>query len=266
MQSRQTEVNKKAWNTMAYQAWLHGLGSPEELAEKLRSDPHKPLRRWMKFIGNPRGKRIINLLGSHGGKAIPLAILGSDITVIDISEENKTYAMEVAKYAGVEISYINSDVLSIVDQEKLGEFDMVLMEFGVLHYFSDLNLLFGIVSSLLKDNGRFILTDFHPTAAKLLEETENGIVLSETANYFQTGFIEAPIAYTHFLPESERSLLRNVLLRKWTIGEIITNLCSNDFVIRAMEEEPNGADKRFPAFYTLISDKTNLMLMPLQPT
>ena len=51
-----------------------------------------------------KGKKIANLLGSCGNKAISLAILGAEVTAVDISEHNKKYTMEVAQEAGVNIS------------------------------------------------------------------------------------------------------------------------------------------------------------------
>ena len=72
------------------------------------------------------------------------------VNVVDISEENRLYAMQVAAATGVSIDYICSDVLNIPNEETLGEFDIVLMEFGVLHYFTDLNSIFTVVRRRLR--------------------------------------------------------------------------------------------------------------------
>jgi 2-polyprenyl-3-methyl-5-hydroxy-6-metoxy-1,4-benzoquinol methylase len=255
MQEKQTDANRLAWNTKAYDAWINHLGTPSEQAEKLISNPNFPLRRWLKFIGEPKGLRIVNLLGSTGGKAIPLAILGAEVTIVDISEENMRYALEVARATGVKVQYINADVLNIPNEGELRNFDIVLMEFGILHYFSDLNLIFSVVTKMLKPNGRFILTDFHPFAHKLLIDEGNGIVLKEKGNYFDTELREDNIAYTSFIPENERSSLHKVLLRKWTLGEILSALASHGMYLRILEEEPNPQHKNFPAFYTVVADK-----------
>jgi 2-polyprenyl-3-methyl-5-hydroxy-6-metoxy-1,4-benzoquinol methylase len=151
VQEELTIANKIAWETKAYQAWVQNYGTPEELAVKLKLEYKHHLRYWLKYIGDPSGKRIINLLGSHGRKAISLALLGGDVTVVDISEENRLYAMQVAAATGVNIGYICSDVLNIPNEETLGEFDIVLMEFGVLHYFTDLNSIFTVVRRRLAD-------------------------------------------------------------------------------------------------------------------
>ncbi|SFS76189.1 class I SAM-dependent methyltransferase [Paenibacillus sp. BC26] len=255
MQEKQSKVNRLAWNTKAYDAWMNHFGTPIEQAEKLKRDPKYPLRRWLKYMGELKGLRIINLLGSTGSKAIPLAILGAEVTIVDISEENKRYAQDVARAAGVKVNYINSDVLNISNEEELRNFDIVLMEFGILHYFSDLNQIFSVVARMLKPNGRFILTDFHPFAHKLLNDDGNGIVLKDNGDYFDTELREDDIAYTSFVPENERSSLHKVLLRKWTLGEILSAIANQGLYIRILEEEPNHLYKKFPAFYTVVADK-----------
>ncbi len=58
-----------------------------------------------------------NICGSCGKKAIPLALLGAEVTVFDISETNRKYAMETAKAAGVKIRY---DVCEIIINSIIG--------------------------------------------------------------------------------------------------------------------------------------------------
>lgn len=263
MQERLTAVNRKAWNTKAYEAWLAHFGTPEERAKDLKLNARHMLRRWLKYIGDPHGKRIINLLGSTGSKAIPLALLGADVTVVDISNENQRYALEVADHANVKLNYIVADVLNLPNEMRLRDYDIVLMEFGILHYFTDLNPIFELVNSLLKNAGRLILTDFHPVSSKLLEISNYTVALKEDADYFNSNLVEEKIAFTGFLPEDEREEQPNVLLRKWTLGEILSTLADKNLFLRRLEEEPHGMNGRFPAFYTIIADKLNVSLAAL---
>ncbi|GGD58636.1 class I SAM-dependent methyltransferase [Paenibacillus nasutitermitis] len=252
MQEELARVNKVAWETKAYQAWVHQYGTPVELAEELKLNHRHLLHYWLKYIGNPVGKRVLNLLGSHGRKAISLALMGAEVTVVDLSEENQLYAQQTAKAAGVELHYICSDVLNIPNEETLGQFDIVLMEFGILHYFTDLNGIFSVVHRRLKGNGRFILTDFHPFARAWMN-TNN--LKQPTGNYFDNTITEGEVAFAKLLPEEERSELGKVLVRSWTLGEIITAIGSLGLCIRTLEEIPGPTDSRFPEFYTLIADK-----------
>lgn len=197
MQEQLARANKVAWETKVYQAWQRQHGTPNELAKQLRTDPKHPLRYWLKYIGNPTGMRVLNLLGSHGKKAICFALLGADVTVMDISEENRLYAREVAAAAGVSLNYICSDVLNIPNEQELGEFDVVLMEFGILHYFTDLSSIFSVVSRRLGANGRLMLTDFHPFARTWLS-TRN--LPHASGIYFDDAIKEGEVAFAKLLP------------------------------------------------------------------
>ena len=262
MQEQLSRVNKTAWETKAYQAWVHEFGTPNQNAEELKQNHTHHLRYWLKYIGDPAGKRVLNLLGSHGRKAISLALMGADVTVVDISEENRAYATQVAEAAGVQLNYICSDALDIPDEDTLGHFDIVLMEFGILHYFTDLNAVFSVVNRRLDTNGRYLLTDFHPFA-KAWKVT--GLLKHPTGNYFDDGIHEGPVAFAHLLPEKERPGLHPTATRNWTIGDIIASVASQGLVIRTFEEIRNADDPTFPEFYTLVADKIDEQLTPLNP-
>lgn len=116
MQDRLSTANKIAWENKAYQAWVQAYGTPKELAIELKQNYMHHLRYWLKYVGDASGKRVINLLGSHGRKAISLALLGSEVTVVDISEENRKYSLDTAAAADVKINYICADALHIPNE------------------------------------------------------------------------------------------------------------------------------------------------------
>ncbi|MCJ8013571.1 class I SAM-dependent methyltransferase [Paenibacillus sp. KQZ6P-2] len=182
-----------------------------------------------------------------------------------MSSENRQYALEVANYAGVKLNYILADVLNIPDDLNLHEYDIVLMEFGILHYFANLNPIFELVHNLLKNNGRFILTDFHPFSSKLINDTNGTVSFKENANYFNSNFVEEDIAFADFLSEKDRKSLPKVLLKKWTIGEILSTLAEKNMFLRKFEEEPHHINNNIPAFYTIIADKVSMNSVPLIP-
>ena len=64
--------NKKAWSYNAYDFWVKELGRPEELAIEMISDPAYHLRRHIEYLGDVKGKKIVNPLGSCGKKSYPL--------------------------------------------------------------------------------------------------------------------------------------------------------------------------------------------------
>lgn len=260
-QKQLSTINEKSWNAAAYEAWTNRHGTPTEYAKKLMQDPVHEVSYYLPYIQSPKGKRIINLLGSKGNKAVALALLGADVTVVDISASNEKYATELAEAAGVSIQYIVSDVL---DLNLSQAFDIVLLELGVLHYFLDLKPLFHIISHLLKQDGTFILRDYHPVYTKLLGVDHPSFRANE--NYFDEELIEDDVAYSILLTESQKAAVPRTKIRRWTLGEVITAMAEANFKIEKLIEEhgshqrwvfpstsPEGIEERIPGLYTLIA-------------
>lgn len=253
--------NEKSWNAAAYEAWTNRHGAPADYAKKLMADPAREVDHYLPYIQSPKGKRIINLLGSKGNKAVTLALLGADVTVVDISASNAKYANELAEAAGVSIQYVVSDVLNVQLSES---FDIVLLELGVLHYFLDLKPLFQKIATLLKGDGMLILRDYHPVYTKLLGVDHPSF--RANGNYFNEELIEDDVAYSFLLTEAQKESLPKTLIRRWTLGEIITTLAEEHFKIEKLVEEhgshqrwvfpstaPEGIEERVPGLYTLIA-------------
>lgn len=257
--NKQSEMNKTAWSYRAYEFWIKQLGLPRDLAEDMVNDPKKHLRRHLEFLGDVKGRKIANLLGSCGKKAIPLAILGGDVTIVDISVENKKYAMEVAKEAGVNINYIVSDFLELNSSDYGTYFDIVYLEGGILHYFSDLNVLARKIYEIAKMGGRLVLNDFHPIRKILkkrdiFDKSEDRLELE--GNYFESELCVGEVAYKKLFLDDEGGEFPDCLLRYWTMGEIITAFASAGFIIERLIEGPRFDEyKNIPGDFTLVACK-----------
>ncbi|GAA3402548.1 class I SAM-dependent methyltransferase [Paenibacillus hodogayensis] len=262
MQKQLNESNELAWNQQAYDAWVNRFGTPEAAAAKIVQDPLARIRSFARFAGELNGRKAANLLGSHGHKAVAMALLGADVTVVDFASENARYARQLAEAAGAPIRYIVSDVLELPSEELTGDYDLVVMEFGILHYFLDLEPLAAVIAGLLRSGGRFVLQDFHPVSTKLIQSrgtTANIRKHKVNGDYFDTSLEETSVSYAKFVPESAQSDLHKVKLRKWTLGEIVTGIASAGLFIRLLEEEPNASsdafDKGIPKTFTLVAEK-----------
>ena len=154
--------HKKAWEYDAYDFWVKHNGRPEERAREDADNPRKMLRRYADYFDRFEGVRVANICGSCGKKAVPLALLGAEVTVFDISEANKRYALETARAANVRIGYETCDIMKIDLSKYGGCFDAVFMEGGVLHYFHDIGEFMDMMYALLKPGGKMICSDFHP--------------------------------------------------------------------------------------------------------
>lgn len=262
LQRHNTRLNQAAWNQDTYNAWIYRHGTPQVMAERLCKDPGSRLASLSRQLGPLSGKKVINLLGSHGAKAIAMTLLGADVTIVDSAPENARYADEVATAAGVTIRYLITDVLQLPAAELDSSYDLVLMEMGILHYFIDLEPLAQIVEQLLHPGGRLILQDFHPSSTKLI--VSSGKKHKVSANYFDKSLIVKDVAFSKHLPETEQKTPQHVYLRQWTLGEIVTAFADVGLFIRSLEEEPNSKidDIGLPKTFTLVAEK---LLRPGKP-
>ena len=246
-----TIQNKKAWECNAYDFWTKADGSPAERARKDLANPKGMLKKYASYFETYEGIRIANICGSCGKKAIPLAILGADVTVFDISEDNKKYACEVADDAGVKINYEVLDVLEIDMKKYGGYFDVVFMEGGVLHYFHDIDEFMKIMFDLLKENGKMICSDFHPfTKIADILSLEQPVM-----SYFSTEVFEGEMAHAHFFEDELRQQMPKCSYRKYTISEIINSIIYSGFVLERFDEHPAWRNDKVPGEFTAIARK-----------
>jgi len=243
--------NKKAWEWGAYDFWVKEAGIPADRAKKIVADPYAALRRYAKYFEMCKGIRIANICGSCGKKAVPLAVLGADVTVFDISEDNKRYAVELADAAGVQIDYQVCDVLEIDMAKFGGSFDVVFMEGGVLHYFHDIDQFMGIMHSLLKPGGKLICSDFHPFS-KVMDTLD---LQQPTMSYFSTDVFEGEMAHARFYDEEVRKQFPKCSYRKYTISEIINAVIGAGFSFKSFDEHPSWVNPAVPGEFTIIANK-----------
>jgi 2-polyprenyl-3-methyl-5-hydroxy-6-metoxy-1,4-benzoquinol methylase len=247
--------NEQAWNQNNYIALVNRFGEPAEIAAKIKQNPKWRLYPFYKYLGEVSESKVVHLMGSNGVKATALALLGAQVKVVDFSQENATFASELAAAAGVSVEYAVSDVLSLPKEHLNESADIVLMELGVLHYLIDLTPLFQIVKQLLKPGGIFVLHEFHPISTKLIAST--GKKHKVTGNYFDPAIESHTVAFSKHMPGEEQQKLSKVIQRKWTIGELITSVGQSGLIIKVLEEEPNHKmhDIGLPKTYTLVAEK-----------
>lgn len=243
--------NKKAWEFNAYEFWVKESGKPADRARKALADPIGMLKRYAAYFDTYTGIRVANICGSCGKKAIPLAILGADVTIFDISEDNKRYALEVAEHANVNIDFQVGDVLEI-DLKKYGQsFDVVFMEGGILHYFHDIKQFMDIMYALLKPNGKMICSDFHPFT-KISDLLDFG---HPSMNYFSEDIFEGEMAHACFYPEEIRKQMPKCSYRKYTISEIVNGIIGAGFVLERFDEHPSWTNPDVPGEFTAVAVK-----------
>ena len=250
------QKNKVAWEYDAYNFWVNRTGTPTERAKRVLENPGSMLNKHSKHFSEVKGKKIANICGSCGKKAVPLALLGAEVTVFDISEANMRYACETAKAAGANIDYIVGDVINIDMQIYREYFDIVYMEGGILHYFHDLNLFMRVMFQLLKNGGMMICSDFHPFHKIFNVNSLGGVsTVNQDSDYFSTDINECEMAHAKFYEEEKRKSFPKCSIRRYTLSEIINSVIKNGFMLSSFEEHPGWTNNKLPGEFTLVADK-----------
>lgn len=179
--------------------------------------------------------------GSHGRIAVALARLGADVLVIDFAEENRRFALELAASAGVEIEYALCDILK-ADELGLGrQFDILVLELGILHYHGTWTVFSGDARAYRR-RWHAPLNEFHPLQRKLFWP-------EGPHHYFQTDLVEADVPN----PADGGASLGICTYRFWTMGEILTAVANAGFKLAKLEEHPDWVDPTIPGSFTLLA-------------
>lgn len=246
-----SKKNKKAWEYNAYDFWVNTSGKPLDRAKKDLENPMGMLKKYVNYFDTYEDVKIANICGSCGKKAIPLAILGSKVTIFDISEDNKKYALEVADEANVDIDFIVGDLLEIDMNTYEESFDVVFMEGGILHYFHDINQFMEIMYRILKVNGTLICSDFHP-----FQKISDMLGLEQpTMSYFSTDVFEGEMAHARFFSDEIRRQMPLCSYRKYTLSEIINAVIRKGFTLNRFDEHPSWTNEKVPGEFTIIAKK-----------
>ena len=119
----------------------------------MRQHQDEQLSRW---LGDVRGKSILDIGAGTGRTAIPLAKAGAKVTAADASEAMLEVARKKAKSAGVELEFNACDIMNLPFEDKA--FDKILC-FRVLLHVTDWEKAFGEICRCSADE---IIMDFPP--------------------------------------------------------------------------------------------------------
>lgn len=240
--------NKEAWEYRSYEHAEKNIGKPKEQAEYIAKDPLAVLKKHGKYFMDVKGLSIANPCGSYGRRALALTLLGAEVTVFDISEENKRYAMALSECADISLGYEVCDLYDVDMTLYKEHFDMLYLEGGILHYFHDLDKLMSVLYQMLNGSGRIVLNDFHPFRKVMPINFFDDSV----GDYFDSDSHEGKVAYENLLDGED---FPKCSLRYYNISEILNSMIKAGFVIREFNEEPSWTDDKLPGEITIYAKK-----------
>jgi SAM-dependent methyltransferase len=245
------EQNRLSWNAVVGAHDSHR----GDLAEFLREGGSTLFPEERALLGDINGKTLVHLQCNSGGDSLSLALLGTTVTGVDISDEAISSARSLSSETGIPASFVCADVYAWLEKAAREErrFDVVFSSYGIVCWLPDLEAWARGIAAVLRGGGRFVLVDFHPVAEmfdeqwdrahaypsggepRLIEEGIGDYVGESEGGLTPAGFVEGVRDFEN---------PHRCHLFRWGLGEVVTALAGAGLRISALEEYPYSNGER----------------------
>jgi SAM-dependent methyltransferase len=203
------EQNRRTWNEIVP---LH-VTHPSYLTQHLLRGGSSLKSIELAELGDVRSKTLLHLMCQFGLDTLSWARLGAKVTGVDISDKSIEYARELAIEAGIDATFIRSDLFDLIGTLD-DKFDIVFQSYGTYMWLSDMMQWARVIAHLLKPGGTFLIVDEHPCSI-LFQETELNYFskeperLTDTPDYADTSYIVKgeKVEWQHTLSEIFNALI-----------------------------------------------------------
>ncbi len=182
-------------------------------------------------LGEISGKAVLCLAGGGGQQSAAFALLGANVTVVDLSEEQLQRDREVAAHYQVNIRTLQGDMRDLAVLPAQG-FDIVWQPYS-LNFVPDAHLVFHEVARVLRREGLYYFNCANPFVSGLTEQDWNGEGYLLKHPYRDGAEISYPDS--DWIYESSESIPRPREYRH-TLSTLINGLIAQGFVIRNVSD------------------------------
>lgn len=242
------EANRLSWNRATRAHNSH----KENQAAFLRSGGSTLFPEELELLGSISEIRLVHLQCNAGQDTLSLALMGAEVTGVDISDEAISFARRLAHDSGVGADFVRADVYDWLAQYEGEPYDVLFSSYGALCWLSDLGTWARGVASVLRPGGRFVCVEFHPFSMVFDEKFKiaypyfaDGEPLTwddGVGDYVgMAGTALAPSGFTE--GETEYQNPHPVHEFQWAIAEVLQALIDAGLAIETIREYPysNGA-------------------------
>jgi SAM-dependent methyltransferase len=224
-----TQANKRGWDGLAETHYKNYHTDRLIAGEPLLDDLIQ------KEVGDVGGRSLVHLLCHIGTDTLSWALLGAQVTGIDISPQSLKYARMLAEQMGIEAEFIEADIMEVKDKVNK-KYDIVFSSTGVLCWLPDIERYAQTVRHLLNDDGFFYILDGHPFRSILTDEAGSVGATTVQGNYFRKQVWQYDNMGDYTDPELK--VPHKSFEWTWTMGEVVTAFCQTGMRIVFLHEFP----------------------------
>jgi ubiquinone/menaquinone biosynthesis C-methylase UbiE len=183
--------------------------------------------------GDLKGKSVLCLASGGGQQSVAFGLLGANVTVVDLSEEQIERDQQMAQHYGLEIAAHQGDMRDL-SRFAAESFEIVFHPYSI-NFVPDATVVFEQIKRILKRGGLYDFMCANPFAAGLHERSWNGEGYTIKEPYLQGQRIQ----YEDEEWVYDRTLDVTVpppVEYRHTLSTLINGLVSRGFVIKAIDE------------------------------
>jgi ubiquinone/menaquinone biosynthesis C-methylase UbiE len=218
------DINRQSWNAKVE---LH-LKSDFYFVDEFMKGRTSLNSIELELLGDIKDKKILHLQCHFGQDSISLSRMGAKVTGVDLSDKAIETARDLARKCGEDTQFICCDLYSLPDflDEK---YDIVFTSYGTIGWLPDLEKWANIINYFLKENGKFIMAEFHP-AVWMFDDDFTKV----TYNYFN----EKPIIETYEGTYADQSaeIKQEYVMWNHSLSEVLQNLMKHNMILNDFYE------------------------------
>lgn len=186
------------------------------------------------LLGDISGLDGVHLQCHIGSDTISLSRLGARMSGLDFSGVSVREARALAKRAGADVRFVESDVYEAVAALGGQTYDLVYTGIGALCWLPSIDGWAQVVADLLRPGGRLFIREGHPVLWSLDETVTESLVIGYPyVERAEPMVFDGDVTYT----DADRPLAATVT-HEWNhgLGEIVTALLRRGLVLTGLVE------------------------------
>jgi SAM-dependent methyltransferase len=186
-------------------------------------------------LGDVQGKRALCLAAGGGQQSVAFALLGAEVTVVDLSAEQLEQDRLAAAHYGLAIAIIQADMRDLSALPAVA-FDLVFHPYSI-NFVPSARAVFAQVARVIRPGGLYYFNCANPCFAGLMVQEWDGRGYPLHRPY--AGGVEIRYADESwvFRGEMPEEALNGPVEYKHTLGTLVNGLIEQGFVIQRVEEE-----------------------------
>ena len=179
------DTTRRSWNLATRNHNAHKGNQ----AEFLRNGGELLFPEELALLGDLTGQRLVHLQCNAGQDSLCLARRGAAVTGIDLADEAINVARQLSTDAGIPASFVQAELLQWFEETE-DRFDVAFASYGATGWLPDLERWATGVHRVLRQGGRFVYVEFHPTVWSLDPSPPFGLTGDD---YFATHTFWEPV-------------------------------------------------------------------------